>query len=58
MSNSARAKERRSKRSKLSKSQRDIYAKQHFGDSTGQWRGQKLKSDSMLVNFLKEVHLR
>lgn len=44
MSNSARAKERRCKRSRLTKHQRGALSRQHWGDLQGQ-KGLKEKED-------------
>ena len=53
MSNSQRANDRRSKRSKLTKHQRTIVTQQHWGDSQGKNRKQRqLQEDSKLASML------
>lgn len=52
MSNSARAKARRSKQSKMSKHQRSIMASQHFGDSQGVMRPTRQERDESFARLL------
>ena len=52
MSNSQRAKERREHRSKLGKRQRDIMAKQHFGDANPSKRQDQADRDKNLAEKL------
>ena len=49
MSNSQRAKDRRLKRKRMSKHQRDIMGKQHFGDEQGARKPSKADRDKSLA---------
>lgn len=52
MSNSARAKLRRSKRSHLNKHQRGVMAKQHWNDSQAVVRERRREADTGLAKML------
>lgn len=56
MSNSARAQEKRSKRSKLSKSQRDKISRQHFGDKFV-YQGHRLERGQDKQELMKQKQL-
>ena len=56
MSNSTRAKVRRTKRNHMSKHQRDIMTSQHFGNERGQYNAEiRGRGDNKISRLIEEV---